>query len=95
MKNWFLMMAATMVAAMKSYFKRGGSMQRSGTMRRGSVGPVGRRNPAGSKVLRAAYKAAQGQRGTYDQSAKWYRNLADGRYKAGHQRSITGQPLKF
>ena len=85
--NWFKIMAAVMVAAMKSSRTyRGGTGRFRGT---------GRHNPAGSKVLRQAYKAKHQGRGTYEQAKQWYLNLADGRYKAGHQRSVTGQPLKF
>ena len=85
--NWFKIMAAVMAAAMKSPRNyKGGT--------RGIRGP-GRHNPPGSKVLRRAYKAKHEGRGTYEQARNWYSNLADGRYKAGHQRSVTGQPLKF
>lgn len=51
--------------------------------------------PPGSKFLRRAFKAAIGRRGTYKEAVDWYRKLKDGEYKAGHRRSITGQPLKF
>ena len=90
MKNWFAMMAASMVSAMKVQQQRYGRSPRSRSGRE-----PGRHNPSGSKVLRSAYKAKHEGRGTYEQAAKWYSNLADGRYKAGHQRSVTGQPLKF
>ncbi len=90
LKNWFTVMAATMVAAMKSQQQRYG---RQPSSRSGRV--PGRHNPAGAKVLRSAYKAKHQSRGTYEQAAKWYHNLADGRYKAGHQRSVTRQPLTF
>jgi hypothetical protein len=88
MKNWFSMMAATMVAAMKAHTQRIGTRRRRHRV-------AGKHNPAGSKNLRRAYKEKHQGRGTYEQAAAWYHNLADGRYKAGHQRSITGQPLKF
>jgi hypothetical protein len=90
MKNWFAMMAATMVAAMKAQKQRYGRQPSSR-----SVSAPGKHNPAGSKNLRRAYKEKHQGRGTYEQAKAWYHNLADGRYKAGHQRSITGQPLKF
>lgn len=89
MKNWFAIMAAAMVAAMTAHHQRGGHAHhrsRSGT---------GRHSPSGAKVLRKAYKAALGMRGGYKDAVEWYRKLNNGKYKAGHQRTVTGQPVKF
>lgn len=93
MKNWFAAMAAAMAAASDM------THNYRAPSRRGRV--AGSPGVPGSKLLRKVYEHKNGKvhrsRGgaTYAVMADYYKKLPDGKYKAGHRRRITGQPLKF